>query len=103
MEHRLNLAITRGFCQGWCSGTDTKEAAALQSSITEPFCRYVNVQLCGLWPKFGLNMRGMILLENPSQENMISFEQLREEIKVLFGLYGQNFDFSISSNGLDRL
>lgn len=47
----LNLAITCGFCQGWCSGTDTKEAAALQPSITEPFCRYVNVQLCGLWPK----------------------------------------------------
>jgi len=98
----LNLAITHGFCQGWCSGADAKEAATHQSSITEPFCRYVNVQLCGSWPKFGMNMRGVILLENPSQENLISFKQLREEIEALFGLYGQDFDFSVSNNGIEQ-
>lgn len=52
--------------------------------------------------KVGLNICGMILLENLSQENLISFEQLREESKVLFGLYGQDFDFSISNNGLEQ-
>jgi isoleucyl-tRNA synthetase len=99
----LNLAITHGFCQGWCSDTDTKEAATHQPSIIEPYCRYVNVELCGLRSKFGMNVRGMILLENPSQENLISFEQLREEIEVLFGLYGQDFDFSIFNNGLEQI
>lgn len=99
----LNLAITHGFCQGWCTDTDSKEAGTHQPSTTEPFCRYVNVQLCGLKPKFGVNMRGMILLENPSRENLISLKQLRGEIEVLFGLYGQDFDFSISNNGLEQV
>jgi hypothetical protein len=95
----LNLVITRGVCQGWCSDVDTKEVTTSQSSITEPFCRYVNVQLFGLQPRFGIkNMCGMILLENPFQENQISVQQLKEEIEVLFGLCGQDFYFSISSN-----
>lgn len=95
----LNLVITRGVCQGWCSDVDTKEVTTSQSSITEPFCRYVNVQLFGLQPRFGMkNMCGMILLENPFQENQISVQQLKEEIEVLFGLCGQDFYFSISNN-----
>jgi isoleucyl-tRNA synthetase len=96
----LNLAVTHGFCQGWCSDTDARQVTAPQASIAEPFCRYVNVQLCGLQPQLGMrNMCGMVLLENPSQENLISVQQLREEIEVLFGLYGQDFYFSISNNG----
>jgi isoleucyl-tRNA synthetase len=96
----LNLVVTHGFCQGWCSDTDTKKVTGPQASTPEPFCRYVNVQLCGLQPKFGTrSMCGVVLLENPFQENLISVQQLREEIEVLFGLYGQDFYFSISNNG----
>jgi isoleucyl-tRNA synthetase len=95
----LNLVITHGVCQGWCSEADTKEVTTSQSSTAEPFCRYVNVQLFGLQPRFGMkNKCGMILLENPFQENQISVQQLREEIEVLFGLYGQDFYFTISNN-----
>jgi hypothetical protein len=95
----LNLVITHGFCQGWCSDAAAKGVTASQSSITEPFCRYVNVELFGLQPRFGMkNVRGMILLENPFQENQISVQQLREEIEVLFGLWGQDFYFHTSNN-----
>jgi hypothetical protein len=95
----LNLVITHGICQGWCSDPDAKQVTTSQSSSTEPFCRYVNVQLYGLQPRFGTkNTRGMILLENPFQENQISVQQLKEEIEVMFGLYGQDFYFSISNN-----
>jgi hypothetical protein len=96
----LNLVVTRGFCQGWYSDTETKQVTTSQASTPEPFCRYVNVQLCGLQPKFGKrNICGMVLLENPSQENLISVQQLREEVEILFGLYGQDFYLSISNNG----
>lgn len=96
----LNLVVTHGFCQGWCSDTDTKQVTSSQAFTPEPFCRYVNVQLCGLQPTFGTrSMCGVVLLENPFQENLISVQQLREEIEVLFGLYGQDFYFSISNNG----
>jgi isoleucyl-tRNA synthetase len=93
----LKLVVVSGFCQDWCSSTDVKQPTAPQSSTSEPFCRYVNVQLCGLEPTHGIrNMCGVVLLENPSEENLITVQQLKEEIEVLFGLYGQNFYLSIS-------
>ncbi|XP_069693675.1 isoleucine--tRNA ligase, cytoplasmic [Periplaneta americana] len=94
----LNLVVTRGFCQGWSSDAESNQQQS--ETAVEPFCRYVNVQLCGLQPKYGAKMScGMILLENPCQENLITIKQLREEIEVLFGLYGQDFILSKSKNG----
>ena len=55
----------------------------------QPYCRYVNVKLCGLTPRYGAKKAdGTVLLENPAHENEISAEQLRREIEILFGLYG---------------
>ncbi|PSN31656.1 Isoleucine--tRNA ligase [Blattella germanica] len=86
----LKLIVTRALGEGSSMKQET-------GPTTDPFCRFVNIQLCGLKPKYGAKtMNGTVLLENPCKENLLSPMQLRKEIEVLFGLYGEDFEFSIA-------
>ncbi|KAJ9574051.1 hypothetical protein L9F63_008577, partial [Diploptera punctata] len=68
-------------------------------SLEEPFCRYVNVELCGLKPRYGAEKpTGVVLLENPARENVLSTEQLKREIEILFGIYGVDFEVRIAED-----
>lgn len=46
-------------------------------------------------PRLGAQSWGVILLENPVQENALSFSGLRLQIEKLFGLHGIQFDLSV--------
>lgn len=88
----LNLVVIRGLNVD----ADVKQMTPKE----EPFCRYVNVQLCGLKPRYGAEkVNGMILLENPAQENEISISQLKKEIEILFGIYGIDFQVCMAEDG----
>lgn len=58
--------------------------------------RYVKVQLSGdLQPRLGTSSYGVILLENPCQENLLNFSGLCDQIEKLFGLHGVCFIVSV--------
>ncbi|XP_067006975.2 isoleucine--tRNA ligase, cytoplasmic isoform X2 [Anabrus simplex] len=93
----LHLVITPGFCSDWGS------SPVPLAPVSEPFCRYVNVTLCDLKPRYGAtNTCGTILLENPVGKNVLSFSQLQEEINILFGLYGCKFKLLLADKELTR-
>lgn len=90
---KLKLIIVEG------SGTVSTGGKATQSnSVTKnisngalPFCRYVKVQLQGISPAHGVTGNtGYVLLENPVGDNILTLDQLYHEVKVLFGLQGNN-------------
>ncbi|KAJ8896030.1 hypothetical protein PR048_001371 [Dryococelus australis] len=88
----LKLELVKGFPSDYASCDSVK------TRTVEPFCRYVNVQLCeGLEPRYGAtSTMGTVLLENPVCENFLSLPQLRKESELIFGLYGQNFELLLS-------
>ncbi|GLH15974.1 Isoleucine--tRNA ligase [Gryllus bimaculatus] len=55
---------------------------------------YVNVCLDNkLQPRLGAtSSRGTILLENPAGQNILNLQQLKEEINILFGLFGCHYN-----------
>uniref|UniRef100_A0A6V7JHF2 Isoleucine--tRNA ligase, cytoplasmic n=1 Tax=Bracon brevicornis TaxID=1563983 RepID=A0A6V7JHF2_9HYME len=62
-------------------------------SSLSPFSNYVNVILQGLQPRYGAtSTQATILLQNQKDQKNITFEQLKHEINVIFGLYGITFD-----------
>ncbi|KAL2749130.1 hypothetical protein V1477_002740 [Vespula maculifrons] len=65
----------------------------------EPFSKYVNVELINIKPRFGAtNPAGTILLEVETHEltTLISYEQLRQNIDVIFGIYGFTYDLYVN-------
>uniref|UniRef100_A0A1B6DSJ0 Isoleucine--tRNA ligase, cytoplasmic n=1 Tax=Clastoptera arizonana TaxID=38151 RepID=A0A1B6DSJ0_9HEMI len=71
---KLNLVITRG---NECNSSDL------------PFCRYVTAKLQGIKPGHGVcGTSGMIMLENPVGENILTLPELKQEALILFGLQG---------------
>ncbi|XP_063222598.1 isoleucine--tRNA ligase, cytoplasmic [Bacillus rossius redtenbacheri] len=85
--NELKLVLVKGFPSDYVSCNPGKRQV-------EPFCRYVNIQLCeNLQPRYGAKGRmATVLLENPVGENLLSLSQLQKEAEVVFGLYGQNFE-----------
>ncbi|XP_017877924.1 isoleucine--tRNA ligase, cytoplasmic [Ceratina calcarata] len=62
-------------------------------SIVEPFLKYANVELAGMKPRFGAtSCTGTVLLEIPNSPASISYEQLKHEIELIFGIYGCTYD-----------
>ncbi|XP_076672841.1 isoleucyl-tRNA synthetase [Andrena cerasifolii] len=55
----------------------------------EPLLKYVNVELIDIKPRFGATSRvGTVLLETPKSLVPISYEQLKQEIELIFGIHG---------------
>ncbi|XP_039289224.1 isoleucine--tRNA ligase, cytoplasmic [Nilaparvata lugens] len=70
------------------STTTTSDSATTKL----PYCKYVSVSLTGgLSPGLGLTGdSGSILLENPVGENVLTLQQLTDEVRTLFGLQGRS-------------
>lgn len=55
----------------------------------EPLLKYVNVELVDIKPRFGATSRvGTVLLETPKSLVPISYEQLKQEVELIFGIHG---------------
>ena len=55
-----------------------------------PFCRFVNIELCGTQPQCGASStQGTILLENPRGDFPLSVPELVKQVGVVFGLHGK--------------
>lgn len=62
-------------------------------SSVEPFLKYANLELADMKPRFGaISSTGTILLEIPNSLAPISYEQLKREIELIFGIYGCAYD-----------
>ena len=50
----------------------------------KPFCKFVNVKLCGLSPDEGVSgTQATVLLENPQGKNMLDAKGLLQQVIVL--------------------
>jgi len=63
--------------------------------------RFLGVELSpALSPRFGGAASGVILLENPQQENLLDLPNLRDQVEKLFGLKGVSFDLAVDGRPL---
>ncbi|KAG7213528.1 hypothetical protein KM043_002790 [Ampulex compressa] len=72
---------------------------AVQNNVTssEPLLRYINVELVDIKPRYGAaGLTGTILLEAPGSLTPISYEQLKHEIELIFGIYNCPYDLCIN-------
>lgn len=95
----LALVAIKGFSSDYAGST----SAVPEEQQLQPVCRYVKVQLNGgLQPRLGAQNWGVILLENPLKENILSFTGLHDHIEKLFGLHGVHFDISVDGINLSN-
>lgn len=102
----LDLTIVKGHegnDSGLVSGLETPrlEPAPVKNGV-KPACSYINVELIGCGPQEGVSgNQGTILLENPKGCMISSVEQLKEQMKLLFGLRGRRVDI-FTDNSLTK-
>ncbi|XP_076628378.1 isoleucyl-tRNA synthetase isoform X2 [Colletes latitarsis] len=64
----------------------------------ETLLKYVNVELLDIKPRFGAtSCLGTILLQTPKSLIPISYEQLKREIELIFGIHGCFYDLYINN------
>ena len=79
----LEMTIVKGrHADGPVSSSASSSAPTSNGpSSSAPFCRFVNVELCGLKPSGGASCaRATILLENPYGDFTISYDRLLQEV-----------------------
>lgn len=99
----LELTIVKGHTgkdnSGMSCDVPTKLDPALVKNGVKPVCSYINVELCGCVPQEGVSgSQGTILMENPKGNTIKSMEQLKDQVKLLFGLRGRRVDFFTDSS-----
>lgn len=84
--------------------TSTPNNFDLNKCEVEPFCKWVNVKLINLSPRFGATSSvATILLENPASGGVaLSLDKLRSEIENIFGIYGLHFDLYANGNLISK-
>ncbi|XP_043248058.1 isoleucine--tRNA ligase, cytoplasmic isoform X2 [Colletes gigas] len=71
---------------------------------TETLLKYVNVELLNIKPRFGAtSCLGTILLQTPKSLTPISYEQLKREIELIFGIHGCFYDLYINNEPMLEL
>eukprot|EP00057_Strongylocentrotus_purpuratus_P012333 XP_011666807.1 PREDICTED: LOW QUALITY PROTEIN: isoleucine--tRNA ligase, cytoplasmic [Strongylocentrotus purpuratus] len=96
----LELIIARGH-QGAPSASSRGATAAATSSTNgpNPYCKFVNVELCDAKPTLGATCgRGTVLLENPPGDYLLTVDQLTHHVGVIFGLHGKKIQLYRSKN-----
>lgn len=74
-------------------GIDLKLTICSTEEVQLPVLKWVNIALASdLTPRFGRSNKASLLLESSANKQMISLEQLKQEIENLFGVYGLNYN-----------
>ncbi|XP_011866272.1 PREDICTED: isoleucine--tRNA ligase, cytoplasmic [Vollenhovia emeryi] len=68
---------------------------------SQPSAGYVNVTLVNMQPRFGTSSNSKILLYDP-QLGPITYKRLKQEIDLVFGIYGCSYDLYLNSEKLTR-
>ncbi|KOC69966.1 Isoleucine--tRNA ligase, cytoplasmic [Habropoda laboriosa] len=70
----------------------------------EPLLKYVNIELIGIQPRFGAtSCIGTVLLEVPNSLVPISYEQLKHEIELIFGIYDYPYDLYVNNKLMSEI
>lgn len=86
-QDTLDLTIVRGHVGADRGVKETAVAAALPPDNGHgPACRYVNVEMVN-------GKQATVLLENPRGEYQITFSELVQQVKLIFGLRGKRLRF----------
>ncbi|KAM7358022.1 isoleucyl-tRNA synthetase isoform 1-T2 [Cochliomyia hominivorax] len=79
-------------------GIDLKLTICSMEEVQLPILQWVNVALASdLTPRFGRSNKASLLLESSSNKQIISLEQLKQEIENLFGIYGLNYNIYLDN------
>lgn len=68
---------------------------------SQPSVGYVNVTLVNMQPRYGTSSSNKILLYD-SQLGPITYKRLKQEIDLVFGIYGCSYDLYLNSKKLTR-
>lgn len=73
-----------------------------------PQLKWINLALAAdLKPRFGRSNKASLLLEDSKNKKMISYDQLKHEIDILFGIYGLNYNVFVvnqqKANEIDKV
>ncbi|EFN83482.1 isoleucine--tRNA ligase, cytoplasmic [Harpegnathos saltator] len=78
-------------------------ATACSTTTPRPFASYVNVQLIDIQPRFGAKAhRATVLLSSPKSSEVITYKRLRQEIDLIFGVYGFPYDLYLNGDIITR-
>ncbi|KAI9588356.1 isoleucine--tRNA ligase, cytoplasmic [Glossina fuscipes] len=78
-------------------GIDLKLTICSMEDVQLPLVHWVNVALAhDLQPRYGRSNKASLLLRDVATNDILTIEQLRYEIDVLFGLYGINYSIYIT-------
>ncbi|XP_014485921.1 PREDICTED: isoleucine--tRNA ligase, cytoplasmic [Dinoponera quadriceps] len=69
-----------------------------EDGSTRPFAGYVNLQLVNIEPRFGATAhRATVLLDTPEASGPITYERLKREVELIFGIYGLPYDLYLNN------
>lgn len=72
-------------------------------SATEAQLKFVCVELVDLPLRFGAaSANGTVFIEQLNKKGFITYQQLRDEIDLIFGLYGCHYDLFVDGKQLDK-
>ncbi|XP_071568513.1 isoleucine--tRNA ligase, cytoplasmic [Temnothorax nylanderi] len=95
VDMRLALARTQAGC------APKRDDGATQPSGSQPSVGYVNVTLVNMQPRYGSPSKDKILLYD-SQLGPITYKRLKQEIDLVFGIYGCSYDLYLNSKKITR-
>uniref|UniRef100_A0A1I8P093 Isoleucine--tRNA ligase, cytoplasmic n=1 Tax=Stomoxys calcitrans TaxID=35570 RepID=A0A1I8P093_STOCA len=73
-------------------GIDLKLTICSLEEVQLPQLKWINLALAAdIKPRFGRSNKASLLLEDSVNKKFISYDQLKQEIDVLFGLYGLSY------------
>ncbi|KAK2580578.1 hypothetical protein KPH14_007702 [Odynerus spinipes] len=85
----MKLLLAKNNTENICNSNTTE---------IEPFLKYVNVELLNIKPRFGASSSiGTVLLETVTSKSttLISYDQLKQNINIIFGIYGIPYNLYI--------
>ncbi|XP_027849362.2 isoleucine--tRNA ligase, cytoplasmic [Aphis gossypii] len=74
-------------------GSNLKIALTKENNVQSllPVCKFVNIELHGITPRYGASNSATVLLENPVGKNVLDINSLTKEVQSVFGLFGIDF------------
>ena len=81
-SHKLEMTVTRRD-EGPAPEASSELAPAPVPNDVKPFCKFVNVKLCGLSPHEGVSgTQATVLLESPQGKNMLDADGLLQQVNI---------------------
>lgn len=92
----MMLALVSNQADHTSKRDDDATPSGLQSSVG-----YINVTLVNMQPRYGMSSNNKILLYD-SELGPITYKRLKQEIDLIFGIYGCSYDLYLNSKKLTR-